>query len=105
MYFKFHEDMRKIFNEDIDKHNILTWIIYNTNYQQEEYNGLKKYQCYISSATISKCAGVQLTKVKRLLKTLEDEGFISYVYKSKSKHTSSIIYANFIAENNIGRSL
>ena len=98
MYFKFHECMRKIFNEDIDKHNILTWIIYNTNYQ-EEYKGLKKYQCYISSATISKCAGVQLTKVKRLLKTLENEGFISYAYKSKNQHTSSIIYANFIAKN------
>ena len=98
MYFKFHEDMRKIFNEDIDKHNILTWIIYNTNYQ-EEYNGLKIYQCYISSSIISKCTGIELTKTKRLLKTLEEEGFISYVYKSKSKHTSSIIYADFIAKN------
>ena len=97
MYFKFHEDMRKIFSEDIDKHNILAWIIYNTNYQQEEYKGLKKYQCYISSATISKCAGIQLTKVKRLFKTLEDEGFISYAYKSNSKKSPSIIYVDFIA--------
>ena len=92
--------MRKIFNEDIDKHNILTWIIYNTNYQ-EEYNGLKKYQCYISSATISKCAGIQLTKVKRLLKMLENEGFISYAYKSNSKKSPSIIYVDFIAKNNL----
>ena len=98
MYFKFHEDMRKIFNEDIDKHNILSWIIYNTNYQ-EEYNGLKIYQCYISSSTISKCTGIQLTKTKRLLKTLEEERFISYIHKSKSKYTSSIIYADFIAKN------
>ena len=35
MLFKFNEEMKKIFNEDIDKHNILTWIIYNTNYQEE----------------------------------------------------------------------
>ena len=98
MYFKFHEDMRKIFNEDIDKHNILSWIIYNTNYQ-EEYNGLKIYQCYISSSTISKCTGIQLTKTKRLLKTLEEERFISYIHKSKSKYTSSIIYSDFIAKN------
>ena len=96
MFFKFHEDMRKIFSEDIDKHNILTWIIYNTNYQ-EEGNGLKKYQCYISSSIISKCTGIQLTKVKRLLKTLENEGFISYAYKSKNQYKSSIIYADFIA--------
>ena len=102
MYFKFHEDMRKIFNEDIDKHNILSWIIYNTNYQ-EEYNGLKIYQCYISSSTISKCTGIQLTKTKRLLKTLEEERFISYIHKSKSKYTSSIIYAdlyNYSQSNN-----
>ena len=100
MFFKFNEDMRKIFNEDIDKYNILTWIIYNTNYQ-EEGNGLKKYQCYISSASISKCAGIQLTKVKRLLKTLENEGFISYAYKSNSKKSPSIIYVDFIAKNNL----
>lgn len=97
MFFNFNEDMKKIFNEDIDKHNILTWIIYNTNYQ-EECNGLKIYQCYISNRIISNDTNINLTKVQRLLKTLEEEGFISYVYKSKSKHTSSIIYADFIAK-------
>lgn len=104
MFFKFNEDMKKIFNEDIDKHNILTWIIYNANYQ-EECNGLKKYQCYVSIRAISEDTNINHAKTHRLLKKLIDDGFISYVKKSKSKHTSSIIYADFIAENNIGRSL
>ena len=98
MYFKFHEDMRKIFNKDIDKHNILTWIIYNTNYQ-EEYNGLKKYQCYIAQRTISEITGIPQSKVCKKLKELEEESYITYIFKSKSKHTSSIIYADFIAKN------
>lgn len=104
MLSKFHEDMRTIFNQDIDKYNILSWIIYNTNYQ-EECNGLKKYQCYVSIRAISEDTNINHAKTHRLLKKLIDNGFISYVKKSKSKHTSSIIYADFIAENNIGRSL
>ena len=98
MFFKFHEEMRKIFLEDIDKHNVLAWIIYKTNYQNQ-YDKLLKYQCYLTTRNIAEDTNISTAKVQRILKKIESEGFISYVKKSKSKHESSIIFADFIAKN------
>ena len=98
MFFKFQEEMRKIFLEDIDKHNVLAWIIYKTNYQTQ-YDKLLKYQCYLTTRIISDDTKISTAKVQRILKNLESDGFISYVKKSKSKHESSIIFADFIAKN------
>lgn len=98
MFFKFNEEMRQIFLEDIDKHNILSWIIYKTNYQKQ-FGSLSQYQCYITTRNIASDTKIAPAKVQRILKILESEGFISYVKKSKSKHESSIIYAEFIAKH------
>ena len=99
MFFKFQEDMRRIFLEDIDKHNVLAWIIYHTNFQTE-FNGLQKYQCYITTRNVAEDTKIHHTKVQRILKNLVVQGFISYTKKSKSKHESSIIFADFIAKDN-----
>ena len=61
------DDMRKLYMTDKDKHDILLWIIYNTNYQ-EEYNGLGKYQCYISLRTLSENTKVDYAKTQRIFK-------------------------------------
>lgn len=98
MFFKFQEEMRRIFLTDLEKHNILAWIIYKTNYQAQ-YEDLQKYQCRITTRNISNDINLPLAKVQRILKQLEQEGYFYYVKKSKSKHESSIIFANFIAKN------
>ena len=87
--------MRRIFMTDVEKHNVLAWIIYKTNYQIR-YEGLCKYQCYMTTRNIANDIKLPLAKVQRILKQLELDGYISYVKKSKSKHESSIIFANFI---------
>ena len=47
MYFNgFNDYTRKIWREDKDKHNVITEIIYSTNYQ-EEYFKLKNIDYYI----------------------------------------------------------
>lgn len=89
------DDMRKLYMTDKDKHDILLWIIYNTNYQ-EEYNGLGKYQCYISLRTLSENTKVDYAKTQRIFKKLEQDGYITYTFKSKSKHKPSIIHCHFI---------
>lgn len=95
MFFKFNEEMRQIFKSDVDKHNILTWYIYNTNYQAKEYNGLEEGECFSSISVISKETGINESKVKRILKVLESEGIIQYTYKSKSKYNMSKIRCKF----------
>lgn len=92
MYFKtFNEKTREILNKDYKKFNVLSWIIFNTNYQ-EEYNGLKNRECYFSCSVMEKLFDISHVKVLRVMKELEAEGFIKWVYKSNSKGKKSIIY-------------
>lgn len=95
MFFKFSEEMRQIFKSDVDKHNVIAWYIYNTNYQAKEYNGLEEGECFSSISVISKETGINESKVKRILKALESEGLIEYTYKSKSKYNTSKIKCKF----------
>lgn len=96
MFFNAIDDeMRKLYTTDKDKHDILLWIVYNTNYQ-EKYEDLNKYQCYISVRVLSEYTKVDYAKTQRIFKKLEQDGYISYVFKSKSKHKASIIHCHFI---------
>ena len=97
MFFKaFNEHTRSIFNTDLDKHNILSWIIYNTNYSPKEYRGLNLHQCYISSSIISKSTNINISKVKRILKNLEEEKYFDYYFKSNGGiKKPSIINVNY----------
>ncbi|MGH4140742.1 hypothetical protein [Clostridium sp.] len=55
MFFNsFNEETRRIFNNDIEKFLVYAWIIFNTNYQVEEYKGLKQYECKFSYLIVEK---------------------------------------------------
>lgn len=96
MFFNAVDDeMRKLFITDKDKHDILLWIIYQTNYQ-ETYKDLKLHQCYISLRTLSEQTKVEYSKAKRIVNKLLKDGYISYVFKSKNQYKPSIIQCNFI---------
>lgn len=98
MFFNAVDDeMRKLFMTDKDKHDILLWIIYQTNYQ-ETYKDLKLHQCYISLRTLSEQTKVEYAKTQRIVNKLLKDGYISYVFKSKSRHKPSIIQCNFISD-------
>lgn len=97
MFFNgFNEETRKMFMDNIDKHSVLTFIIYQTNYNKNGYEKLCINQCYISSSIISDVTKINLSKVKRILKALENEGYFKYVYKSTGGNKKpSIIQVNF----------
>lgn len=94
MFFSaFNEEVREVFNEDKDKFLVMSWIIFRTNYQ-EEYNGLKKYQCYFSYSTIEEECFIKRKKTQRIMKELEEDEFITWFFKSKSRGKESILTLN-----------
>lgn len=100
MFFNgFNEHMREIFLQDIDKHDILAWIIYSTNYNPKGYNGLKLHQCYITNSTVAKDTKIDKSKVQRILKTLENAGYFKYFVKSEGGKKPSIIDVIFLTWN------
>ncbi|PWL52080.1 MAG: hypothetical protein DBY38_12225 [Clostridium cadaveris] len=99
IFFKrFDGNVRKVFFDDKKKYMVLSWIIFKTNYQTE-YNGLKRNECYFSYSAVENECNVGRKKLQNILSELENEGFISWVHKSKSKNTTSIIY---LIENGYG---
>lgn len=95
MFFQdFTDNVRKIFNDDIVKYNVLSWIIFNTNYSQE-YQGLKVRECYFSYSILEEKLNVTRYKLQKIMKELINEGFIEWVSKSKSKGESSVLKLNF----------
>ena len=91
MFFSsFDEEVRTIFNEDKEKFLVISWIIFNTNYR-DEYNGLKKNQCYFSYSVLELEFNISHKKLIRIIKELETERLISWDFKSKTRHKKSII--------------
>lgn len=94
MFFSaFNEEVRQVFNEDKDKFLVMSWIIFRTNYQ-DEYNGLRRYQCYFSYSTIEEECFIKRKKTQRIMKELEESGFITWFFKSKSRGKESILTLN-----------
>lgn len=92
IFFKrFDGAVRKIFFEDKEKYIVLSWIIFKTNYQ-EEYQGLKRNECYFSYSVVESECNVSRGKLQMILSELENEKFIAWINKSKTKYTQSIIY-------------
>ncbi|WP_199798405.1 hypothetical protein [Clostridium fermenticellae] len=92
IFFKrFDGAVRKIFFEDKSKYIVLSWIIFRTNYQ-EEYQGLKRNECYFSYSVVENECNVSRWKLQKILLELEAENFIVWIHKSKAKYTQSIIY-------------
>lgn len=74
--------LRRIFNDNIVKYNVLSWIIFNTNYSQE-FQGLKARECYFSYSILEEKLNITRYKLQRIMKELINEGFIEWVSKSK----------------------
>lgn len=99
MFFNaFDERARELFNEDKEKYLVLSWIIFKTNYQGE-YSGLKKGECYISTSILSNEFNIDRMRVSRVLKDLETQGFIAWIYRSNSRHKPSIISLKSVTVN------
>lgn len=82
------------------KYNVLSYIVFETNFNPNGYNGLQRFELYFTySATLEdlKPSGLTLQKLKTIMKQLEEEGYIEWVYKSNTKHKPSII-KNLISE-------
>ena len=95
MFFQdFTDNVRRIFNDNIVKYNVLSWIIFNTNYSQE-FQGLKARECYFSYSILEEKLNITRYKLQRIMKELINEGFIEWVSKSNSKGESSILKLNF----------
>lgn len=94
MFFSsFNEEVRTIFNEDKEKFLVISWIIFNTNYQ-DEYNGLKKNQCYFSYSVMESEFSIKRWKLQKIMRELEESKKICWVLKSTSKGKESILMLN-----------
>ncbi len=93
IFFKrFDGAVRKMFFEDKDKYIVLSWIIFKTNYQ-EEYQGLRRNECYFSYSIVeNECNINNRKRLQQILLDLEKDGFIAWIYKSKAKGKKSVIY-------------
>lgn len=105
IFFKrFDGAVRKIFFEDKEKFMVLSWIIFKTNYQ-EEYQGLKRNECYFSYSIVENECSVSRKKLQRILSDLEQESFITWIHKSNAKNKKSVIFlieTGYGSENGLG---
>lgn len=91
MFFKnFDENLRDIFNSDLDKFNILAFIIFNLNYS-DSYKDLKENECYFSYSVLRRKFNMGASKLSRIIKELEQDNIIQWSFKSKSKNKTSIV--------------
>lgn len=76
------------------KYNVLSYIVFETNFNPDGYKDLQRFELYFTySATLEdlKPSGLTLQKLKTIMKQLEEEGYIEWVYKSNTKHKPSIL--------------
>ena len=96
MFWATPEEVRKWqkSTKDYLKFNVLNYIIYETNFNPDGYNGLKKFELYFTYSNtlkdLSPC-GITLQNLKTIMKQLEEGGYIEWVYKSNSKYKPSIL--------------
>ncbi|MFL0165241.1 hypothetical protein [Candidatus Clostridium helianthi] len=101
---RFDGTVRKVFFDDKDKYMVLSWIIFKTNYQ-DDYQGLKRNECYFSYSVVENECNVSRRKLQRILLDLEREGFIAWIHRSKAKNQKSIIFlieTGYGSENGLG---
>lgn len=82
------------------KYNVLSYIVFETNFNPDGYKGLKKFELYFTySSTLEDLKGYEITKKKlqSIMKELEEDGYIEWIYKSNTKSKPSII-RNLISE-------
>lgn len=99
-FFMLDGEMQKLLYQDQDKYLVVSWIIFNTNYQ-DQYKDLKQFECYLTINGLMDKLNLSRAKVQRILKELLNDNLIEYSFKSNTKNKPSIIKANFISNNPI----
>lgn len=84
----------KMFFNDVYKAIVLLAIVFKTNYA-ESYEGLERMQSYFSYSFIENNFPIKRSKLQKIMKELEKEGFIEWFYKAKNKNEVSIISLNY----------
>lgn len=84
----------KIFFNDVYKAIVLLAIIFKTNYK-ESYDGLNRMQSYFSYSFIEDNFPIKRSRLQKIMKELEKDGFIEWFYKAKNKNEVSIITLNY----------
>ena len=92
-FFFVFSDLKTAFkNKDFDKVHVLLYLYSNANYQQDKvYQGLKFGEVYFSYAVLEIACVISRSKASKIMKVLEDEGSIEWIYKAKAKNEKSKI--------------
>lgn len=88
----FDNRMKKMFEDDKEKYNVMCWIIFNANYEVYKSDGLNERECNFSYSILENFIGISHSKLQKIMKELEEDKFVKWIYKSKSKYKSSIVY-------------
>lgn len=95
MYFSaFDKSVRNIYFYDKDMFIVLSGIIFQTNFT-EQYEKLNKNESYFSYTVFEQITRIKRKKLQNIMKKLEEQGYIEWIFKSKSKFTQSIIHLNY----------
>lgn len=86
----FDENTKKVFEEDKNKFLVISWIVFNINRNEK----LSKNQCYFSYSTIEEELSINHRQMLKIIKQLEEDGVISWDFKSKTKYKKSILNFN-----------
>ena len=89
-FYMIGEDIKKLIVEDQDKYLVVSWIIFNTNYQAE-YKDLKQFECYLTINGLMDKLNLSRAKVQRILKELLNDNMIQYSFKSNTKNKPIVI--------------
>lgn len=81
--------MRKLFYEDKELHDFMMLAHYTTNYNMQEYQGLKQFEFPFSHRRFMKLTGLADKKLRAVTSELINRNSIEWTEKSKSKHISS----------------
>ena len=93
-YGAIDKTVRDMFFKDLDKAIVLISIIFNTNFQ-DRYKDLENLQSYFSYSVFEENLNFSRSKLQRIMKALEEDGFIEWVIKSQSRHKASVITLNY----------
>ncbi len=101
-YGAIDKTVRDMFFKDSGKAIVLISIIFNTNFQ-DRYKDLENLQSYFSYSVFEKKLNFSKSKLQRIMKALEEEGFIEWVIKSQSRYKASVIALNYQYGKGYGR--
>ena len=82
------KDIMDELEKDFKKYLVASYLIKNTDFRRENFEILFTYSKALRD--LSSC-GITLQNLKTIMKQLEEEGHIEWIYKSNSKYKLSVI--------------